>query len=57
MVLLEYLTPRPPKGVRCDHINNYDAQWDDELPEIPPSVVTAHSPVGSDSRQLTACWS
>ena len=50
-------SPHTKTGVRCDHITNYDAQWDDELPEISPSVVTAHSPVSPDSRQLTACWS
>ena len=52
MVLLEYLTPRPPKGVRCDHINNYDAQWDDELPEISPSL-DCHSTQSSEPRQQT----
>ena len=39
-------------GVRCDHISNYDAQWDDELPEISPSL-DCHSTQSSESRLQT----
>ena len=45
-------SPHTKTGVRCDHITNYDAQWDDELPEISPSL-DCHSTQSSEARQQT----